>query len=247
MPTLTPLQNLRASVILRVPETLVFPDAFTVNPEGLTYRAEIAITTRSYRNGAQLGFQNDEDKAAFTEAALDIAEAVGLAPTKSGTYAVDQKGLEYIHFHPDGLKGTLTEDRILKLIEAVKASPVSDFECVDIFSPQEILSDGELMRRAAYHKDTLRQRLRDAVKTTRVTRYLTHCLESVASGLVGLEVPDGYPKHLPCYVRHNERLLQVVEEMRQEMVREGLLKTAEIDGHAYYRAANKTELREQRR
>ena len=215
------------------------PAAFS--PGAQFVKVHIRIDTPSYRQGGILGFDTDEDRAQFhnnIEQALRAGNLIkdGQRAKSSGDYPED------LYIHPDDLSGVVALHKIPVILKALEACPTSSTSWVDIYAFPEGLDQDEKQRRLGYYEPELIRKIIRQVNTQKRRAYRELDVFSdtgLSSYLPGLQFMEFYSRGMgSCSVSG-----QFLENLLADLIREGLLYMAEQQGHRFYRAPLKGELK----
>ncbi|GBO89208.1 hypothetical protein [Marinobacter salsuginis] len=234
-------------------DSAALPLPANFNPGSIYLRVHIRIDTPSYRQ-KNIYYPQFADNAASDK----FYEEMGALLSDEhmivdGTYARTFGEVpEKLHIHPDDLNGLVSLDRLVRIVEAIKAgkSSVTGLRWVDVYAICEELDDDEKLNRLTYYREELAESLLDSAFTGKRKIYrdittdgLFYEYGAIRSAFPGLQFVEHFSAGRGgCQISH-----QFKNELINDLINQGLLHERFKDGRQWHRASLKTELNQIRK
>ena len=201
------------------------------------------IETPSYYTGSGVGFQNNEDRDAFTAEKLKVFLSIGWTCAESeynGRCMVVVKGKQHLYLHPQDFSGYVLKNEVKAIAEALEQHETFSIRWVDLYKTVYDISDAAYRRILQDKTEEIRKLVFESCKTNRRNqfKYQYEVLEKIGVKVGLPRVDDGSTHHSNQVAR--DYVLEVVNDLIDEGYLDWIMSD---DGYRYIRTRNATELK----
>lgn len=185
------------------------------------------INTPSYHSGPYVGFQTAEDSAAWHKEASELISSFGiLEDCGSDIYKV------YLYAHPDNFSGIVRKNDVKRISEAISKMKLSSIRWVDIYRTIYDMGDEEYSNYLNKRKSVISEKVFAFSQTPRANKFvsLTEVLNAVSREVM-----------LPRLNKSMDQTIFYVNDIVEDMLSKGYLKSFINENGKYIRSLNKTE------
>lgn len=187
------------------------------------------------------GWPDEGVERAFREESRRLFQTAGweLHPAREGSSSSDTvtKGQQDLYLHPMNFSGVIQTDEIPRLQELLEGAQTFQCQGVDCYERYWELTDEEYLAQLESKRGEIMQAILDRYQTKRRNLYVT--------GPAALSIAKKFSVHRLCDKDGNRNLAnQFVEELVEQLIRDGHLVTAETKNGLGIRTVAGAEIRQ---